>query len=256
MWLWVNLSIAVAFLAFLGVQGVVWQRQERRARELAEANAERRRKRAARRRGQVEALARFAGDSDRLRAELESVPINSTDSDGRTALHIAYFKSDEQAVENLIALGANQEAKNSVGLTPREMGMVREALVRLKWLARRVPRGEDEAVIQFLLDLPQAPYLEAVRRFIDGSAATYATVVRMGREGSAKLLVDDLGRRSPYDYPMRHVFARDHRQPSSVEVLLNCGDAHLQQCAEAWARRGGLTIVRSAGWQGVTWGSR
>src|SRR5689334_23146297 len=76
----------------------------------------------------VQRLARLAKVRDLAPADLEPFGIDQCDTNGNTALHLAYRRGHRQAVDRLIALGANQDVHNNRGLVPWQEREVRPAV--------------------------------------------------------------------------------------------------------------------------------
>ena len=60
--------------------------------------------------------AAIAGDENRIRDALDGgIPIDVQDIQGDTALHVAYYSGQKEAIANLIAFGADQNLLNREG---------------------------------------------------------------------------------------------------------------------------------------------
>lgn len=196
-----------------------------------------------RRRAVFTSLVAASMDEQQLRTLLAStISIDTTDDQGDTALHVAYLNGDQAAVENLLAAGANPGVKNGRGLLPRDMAAVSRAMKLLDDLAYGLEEWRQrDKKCTVLLDLPQASYLEGVRRFLTSDAHAYSAVVRVGYEGSESVLAD-------------HLMARGSK--GAAAVLLNSAHPVLRETAVNWALRNHYSIYESTGFGLVTWGAR
>ncbi|GAB1516398.1 hypothetical protein [Actinophytocola sp. KF-1] len=190
--------------------------------------------------------AAVTGDRDRLR---QARSVDLTDTDGNTALHLAYYHGRQEAIEALVAFGADEHLRNAERLLPAEM--------------------REVAAIEDLLTAG-ADCLDTTGEWLDGAR---------GRE-----VYDQLRNRRPRIFNpalVRRVLASE-RQPQLLylaiklgvvgserklaEILhgygtvtmatdyLNCGSAVLRAAAEVWARRRGYTILHTGHGRSVSWG--
>ena len=114
----------------------------------------------------VEEIFRFVENVKRMRAAELAAFVNLRDRDGRTALHIAAFRADEDLVRLLIAKGADVHAVEKAGHTPSVLagkagnGPNRAVLERHANATRRAARFsvEQTPTTESSLDsLPNSP---------------------------------------------------------------------------------------------------
>jgi hypothetical protein len=84
----------------------------------------------------VRLLASCAQKRELVDADLEPFGVSQADTNGDTALHLASYRGQWQAVDRLIERGADQKVTNRHGLTSREYGGVGAAVAGLVALAR------------------------------------------------------------------------------------------------------------------------
>jgi hypothetical protein len=198
----------------------------------------------------IEALlaAAVAGD----RAALERAGAKATalrDRDGNTALHLAYYRAERDAVAALVAFGADDNLRNKEGLSPAQLGEV-AAIEQLLGDAAAclTPAGEwiDSDRGRRLYDrlVGQRPKVynpALVRRAIGGSDGPQLLylAIKVGVRGSEQKLAEVL-----HGYGTKRM----------AEDYLNCGSPTLRAAAELWARRRRYRIYYTGGVHPVSWG--
>jgi hypothetical protein len=171
------------------------------------------------------------------------------DRDGNTALHLAYYRAERDAVAALVAFGADENLRNKEGLAPAQLGEV-AAIEQLlgdgaacltaagEWVDRdRGRRLYDQLVGQ----RPKVYNPALVRRAItgrDGPQLLYLAI-KVGVRGSEQKLAEVL---------------HGYGTKTMAEDYLNCGSPTLRAAAELWARRRRYRIYHTGGQHPVSWG--
>ena len=194
--------------------------------------------------------AAIADDHDVLREAIRRHrSVDRTDRDGNTALHLAYYHGRQEAIDALVAFGADENLRNKEHLLPaemREMAAIEELLTegarclgdRGDWLD--VARGRE--IYRLLRDRKPRIFNPAlVRRVLDGERQTQLLhlAIKLGVFGSAKKLAEIL-----------HAYGT----AEMATDYLNAGSAVLREAAEAWAMRHGYTIHSTSGSRDLSWG--
>ncbi|MEV0431757.1 hypothetical protein [Nocardia sp. NPDC050413] len=234
-------SPVVLVIGLLGLVLVVWL-----VWLIVRSSRERRRQRV------VDQLLSVAasGDTARLREIVETgAYINTVAAQGNSALHLAYYTGQQEAIENLRAYGADANLRNNEGLTPAEMSSLAhiENLLREgAWYLNRDgswrDRGQGYRVYTRLGQFPERIYNPAVVRQVlrrEQRRELLILAIKLGRTGSEEKLAEAL-----------QAFGDKHM----AEDYLNCGSRFLHDAAEQWARANNYRIFSRSGWANVGWG--
>lgn len=194
--------------------------------------------------------AAVTGDRDQLRQTVKRTrSVNLSDADGDTALHLAYYHGQQEAIDALVAFGADENLRNKEHLLPAEMSEI-AAIERLladgahcldhhgDWLYEE--RGR-EVYVELRNRKPRIFNPALVRCVLGGSRQTELVylAIKLGVFGSEKKLAGIL------DAYGTVPLATDY---------LNAGSPVLREAAELWARRHGFTIHYTPGARSLTWG--
>jgi hypothetical protein len=194
--------------------------------------------------------AALTGDRDRLRETVDRTrSVNLFDAEGNTALHLAYYHGRQEAIDALVAFGADENLRNKEHLLPAEMSEVATIEGLLTDGARCLDRhgdwldmGRGREVYALLRNRKPRIFNPAlVRRVVAGERQTQLVylAIKLGVFGSEKRLAGIL------DAYGTEILATDY---------LNAGSPVLREAAERWARRHGYTIFYSPGARSVYWG--
>ncbi|MFI6085088.1 hypothetical protein ACIBBB_29665 [Streptomyces sp. NPDC051217] len=189
---------------------------------------------------------------DDLRAELESTDVNRQDSEGDSALHMAYYSGQAEAVARLKALGADEYVRNNEGLTPEEMRDVAatEALLERTTACMTLSHWIDEARGRVLYDelracSPRIYNPALVRLFMRERhrQRLVCLAVKVGIPDSKERLALILG---------IHFAGREGR--GIANIFLNSGSHELADAARRWALRNGYDIHSRVSGTVARWG--
>jgi hypothetical protein len=199
--------------------------------------------------GRVESLHTAAKTSDVNRLRELGISPDVQDKDGYTALHLAYYRGEQDAIDALIEFGADVNLRTKEGLSPEEMAEVAtsERLLRKgvsclgdfgDWtdvergrtcydrLKQIDPRIYNPALVRCVLNV-------TYRRTLLHLA------IKLGVRGSEQRLAQVL---------------RGYGDKRMATDYLNAGSETLRVAAEGWARRNNYRIYRTAGRSPVSWG--
>lgn len=174
--------------------------------------------------------------------------VDVQDSEGNTALHLAYYRGQQDAIAALVAYGADDNLRNNEHLTPAEMGVMATIELQLRAGAKCLSHGEwvdserGRVIYDKLREQKPRIYNPAlVRCVLTGKNRTSLLhlAIKLGIRGSEKRLAQAL-----HGYGTREM-ATDY---------LNAGSKVLREAAEAWAKRNGYEIVSFGGARTVSWG--
>jgi Ankyrin repeats (3 copies) len=198
----------------------------------------------------VEALyqAAASGDRDRLQQSVDQGhSVDLQDNEGNTALHFAYCNGQQDAIDALVAYGADDNLRNSEGLSPLEMGLM--AIIEAQL---------DEGVGYISgngswLDKEQGRiiYLKQHKPRIYNPALVRCVLTGRDRRKLLHLAIK-LGIRDSEDR-LAQVLHGYGTKDMAVDYL-NAGSRVLREAAETWARRNNYRIVHMGGHAKVTWG--
>jgi ankyrin repeat protein len=203
----------------------------------------------------VHALADCAQDRRLVDADVEPFGIDQADTNGNTALHLAYYRSHTQAVGQLIELGADQEAVNHRDLMPREYGEVGASVSRLIALAGLFSPSRARWTGSAWTDGPKArglyDTLSGQDPTIFANAVEIAVIWGEQRREVAQVVIK-LGI-AESDVALIYAFGSN---PSKglAEDYLNSGSQPLYSTARNWAAINGFRIVESPYGAAARWG--
>lgn len=189
---------------------------------------------------------------DDLRAELESTDVNRQDSEGDSALHLAYYWGGARAVARLKALGADEYVRNNEGLTPEEMRDVAatEDLLERTTACMTLSHWIDEARGRVLYDelracSPRIYNPALVRLFMRERhrRRLVCLAVKVGIPDSKERLALILG---------THFAGKEGRDIANT--FLNSGSDELADAAGQWALRNGYDINFRVSGTAARWG--
>jgi len=214
---------------------------------LLAARAQRRRATARRVNGLFDAA--VAGDRDGMQRSIGRGSVDLRDRQGNSALHLAYYQGEHEAIEALIAFGADQNLRNGEGLSPAQLGEVADIELLLTkaaqyldargtWLDRDAGRASYD---QLKRRRPHVYNPALVRRAVrnqDGPQLLHLAI-KVGVHGSEQKLAEVL---------------HGYGTVAMAEDYLNAGSPTLHQAAETWARSRGYTIHYTGGQRSITWG--
>ncbi|RJP40590.1 MAG: ankyrin repeat domain-containing protein [Phycisphaerales bacterium] len=174
--------------------------------------------------------------------------VNAQDESGNTPLHYAYYHEQTEAVDRLMAYGADAGVRNHDGLTPAQMRDVGKAKRLLDEGVRLLNQsGEWTAP-----DRARPIYDEL--RTLDGQVVTNVIVAKTSR-GEDRLctlfLAVKLG--IPGSEDRLNELLQIHGDKSMAEDFLNCGSQALNEGAHRWAESRGYTIGSGTGSHRVRW---
>jgi hypothetical protein len=192
--------------------------------------------------------AAVAGD----RAAMERLGAGATalvDRDGNTALHLAYYRAEQDAIAALVAFGADDNLRNKEGLSAAQLGevgvieqLLGDGVACLTaaggWLD---PERGRRLYDQLVGRRPKVFNPALVRRAVagrDGPRLLYLAI-KVGVRGSEQKLAEVL-----HGYGTKEM----------AEDYLNCGSPALRAAAELWARRRRYRIYYTGGEHPVSWG--
>lgn len=192
--------------------------------------------------------AALTGDRDLLRQRIGR-SVDRRDRDGNTALHLAYYRGRQEAVDALVAFGADENLRNKEHLLPAEMREMAEIEDLLTAGAACLDTHGDwldpdrgRVVYDRLRDRKPRIYNPAlVRRVLAGERQTALLhlAIKLGVFRSEAKLVEIL---------------HGYGTVAMATDYLNCGSHLLRDAAEVWARRHGYTIHHAPGSRSLTWG--
>jgi hypothetical protein len=186
------------------------------------------------------------GDHDRI--QRRATTINLQDWQGNSALHWAYYRGQQSAIDVLVDFGADDNLRNSEGLSPVEMGEVAaietlldEGSHLLSGVGTWLDAVEGRVVYDKLKTLQPRLYNPAlVRRILAGHdrRRLLFLAIKLGVRGSEQRLADVL---------------RAMGTKAMAVDYLNAGPPVLRKEAEAWAKRNGYRIHYTGTTRSVSW---
>ncbi|MEI5103230.1 hypothetical protein RB200_37730 [Streptomyces sp. PmtG] len=199
-----------------------------------------------------EAAARGDGAWLRRRTGDGAQAVNLRNREGNTALHLAYYCGDEDAVDLLTAFGADARLRNHEDLAPPEMAEV-ERVEGLLWecAARLRPDGawDDEGAAWKLYD--QARDVRP-RHYGPALALLLLPLPGVDRRGAFRVAIK-LG--VPGSEARLEELLHAHGDVGAATDFLNSGSPGLCSAGERWARRHGFRAHLAVGdGRGARWG--
>jgi hypothetical protein len=203
----------------------------------------------------VRLLAACAQKRELVDADLEPFGVDQADMNGDTALHLACYRGQWQAVDRLIEMGADQETTNKHDLTPREYGEVGAAVIDLVTLARLFSPSHarstgsdwtDPMKARTLYDTLHRPErkifvlaLDIAANQMEHRRGVLQVAIKLGIPGTADTLI--------------RVFISNPAK-GIAEDYLNSGSSPLEAYASNWANARGLQINYSGISTTAQWG--
>ncbi len=191
-----------------------------------------------------------SGDQTQLRDWLDrGHSIDLKGREGNTALHLAYYHGRQDAIDALIAYGADDNLRNREDLSPAEMRVLATIEDQLdagadcltaqgEWQDRE--RGWE--IYSELKQHERRIYNPALVRCLlrsDQRRKLLCLAIKLGVRGSEERLAQVL---------------RGYGTKEMATDYLNCGSHVLAQAAERWARQHNYHIVRTGRGNAVSWG--
>ncbi|WP_158886867.1 ankyrin repeat domain-containing protein [Amycolatopsis anabasis] len=194
--------------------------------------------------------AAVAGDRDQLlRWMNQGLSFDLQDRQGNTALHFAHYRGRQDAIDALVAFGADDNLRNHEGLSPVEMGQVAAIEDQLSEGARCLGAGghwqdaeRGRAIYTQLRQRKPRVYNPALVRCVlanPNRRTLLHLAIKLGIRGSEEKLAEVL-----HGYGTKDM---------AVDYL-NAGSAALREAAEKWARRNNYRIHHLSGHTSVSWG--
>lgn len=170
-------------------------------------------------------------------SRLRPVP-NVRDSLGDTPLHSAVFAGHTRLMDQLVAAGADPQARNSFGLIPAQMADVRKAqtLVRELLTISKSDRNLVSMEARQTLATLRSSNVKVVHAAIYGMAVVNPDprpVVHM----ALKLSTNEME-------PFLVRLMNDAGSIEMAEQLLNSGNETLSSAARAWAKKNNFSVCR------------
>lgn len=188
------------------------------------------------------------GSDAGLRRHFTAADVNLQNSDGDSALHMAYYAGQAEAIARLTAFGADETLQNREGLTPAEMAELAETERLLEqtlacmsgcvWLNEK----QGRPLYQKLTKCRQRLYEPAlVRVFLRAprQRKVVCLAVKVGMPASERRLAMMLD-----GYGTKEIATN----------FLNSGSAELAAAATRWAARHGYMIQYKVSDAGARWG--
>lgn len=175
--------------------------------------------------------------------------VNSATAQGDTALHYAYYASEQNAIDNLRAYGADQNLRNNEGLTPRDMADLAATEDQLRQGVRCL---NSDGVWQEPDDGFRIYHRLRNTRGLIYNPAVVRQVLEPGRRRELLILAIKVGKPGSQERLAEALDAFGDK--TMAEDYLNAGSPLLQQAAQRWARQHDYKIFRSPGAVSIVWG--
>ncbi|MFF3567897.1 hypothetical protein ACFYXQ_08955 [Nocardia jiangxiensis] len=188
-------------------------------------------------------------DMELLGNSMRKKTVNRTTVQGDSALHLAYYANERNAIENLRAYGADEHLRNKLGLTPRDMAALAVTESQLQQCIRYLDRDgywrsskEAYGVYLQLRETPPRIFNPAVVREVLEAChrrELLILAIKVGKTGSQEKLAEALDAFG--NKPM-------------AEDYLNAGSPFLREAAQRWAQSHNYRIFTTPGGPRVVWG--
>lgn len=204
----------------------------------------------------VRALAACAKDRRLVDADLEPFGIDQADTNGNTALHLAYYRNHMQAVNQLIELGADQEAVNHRDLKPREYGEVGATVSSLITLAGLFSPSRARWTGSAWTDGPKARRLYDTLSGQDPTIFANAVEIAVSSGEQRREVAQAVIKLGIAESDVALISAFGSNPSKGIaEDYLNSGSVPLSSTARNWAAINGFRIVESLYGTGARWGA-